>query len=149
VIRVASPEDAPELVGGRHLELIVTTVFWPLVGAPAQELRGMPEPRPLHVVVRDLADALGPEAAPSSDPCRDSTGCWRRAAVAPAAERFIQTALREWAYVRPYYTSAERAAILPGWLEHYNCARAHGSLDAQRIVHLVPGLDVSDSAQSS
>jgi transposase InsO family protein len=38
------------------------------------------------------------------------------------AERFIQTALREWAYVRPYYSSAERAAILPGWLEHYNCA---------------------------
>ena len=47
------------------------------------------------------------------------------------AERFIQTALREWAYVRPFYTSAARAAILPGWLEHYNCARPHGSLDGQ------------------
>ena len=47
------------------------------------------------------------------------------------AERFIQTALREWAYVRPYYTSAERATSLPGWLEHYNCARPHGSLNAQ------------------
>ena len=55
------------------------------------------------------------------------------------AERFIQTALREWAYVRPYYTSAERAAILPGWLEHYNCARPHGSLDAQPPLSRFPG----------
>lgn len=47
------------------------------------------------------------------------------------AERFIQTALREWAYRRPYYTSADRARLLPGWLEHYNCARPHGSLAAQ------------------
>jgi transposase InsO family protein len=30
------------------------------------------------------------------------------------AERFIQTALREWAYRRPYYTSADRARVLPG-----------------------------------
>ena len=44
------------------------------------------------------------------------------------AERFIQTALREWAYARPYYTSADRAALLPGWLEHYNCARPHAGL---------------------
>jgi transposase InsO family protein len=44
------------------------------------------------------------------------------------AERFIQTALREWAYARPYYSSADRALILPGWLEHYNCARPHAGL---------------------
>jgi transposase InsO family protein len=44
------------------------------------------------------------------------------------AERFIQSALREWAYARPYYTSAERARLLPGWLEHYNCARPHAGL---------------------
>jgi transposase InsO family protein len=47
------------------------------------------------------------------------------------AERFIQTALREWAYVRPYYSSAERAQRLLGWIEHYNCARPHGSLEAK------------------
>jgi len=47
------------------------------------------------------------------------------------AERFIQTALREWAYRRPYYTSAERAHCLSGWIDHYNCARPHGSLAAQ------------------
>jgi len=47
------------------------------------------------------------------------------------AERFIQTALREWAYLRPYYTSADRAHHLTGWIDHYNCARPHGSLAAQ------------------
>jgi transposase InsO family protein len=44
------------------------------------------------------------------------------------AERFIQTALREWAYARPYYSSANRQALLPGWLEHYNYARPHSGL---------------------
>jgi|RhiMetdeSRZDD1v2_1073273.scaffolds.fasta_scaffold1360797_1 hypothetical protein len=38
-----------------------------------------------------------------------------------------------------YYTSAERAAILPGWLAHYNCARAHGSLDVQPPLSRFPG----------
>ena len=55
------------------------------------------------------------------------------------AERFIQTALREWAYRRPYYTSADRARLLPGWLEHYNCARPHGSLAAQPPMSRLPG----------
>ncbi len=44
------------------------------------------------------------------------------------AERFIQTLLREWAYVRPYPTSGKRRAGLPGWLHHYNARRPHGSL---------------------
>jgi transposase InsO family protein len=44
------------------------------------------------------------------------------------AERFIQTLLREWAYVRPYESSAVRAAALPRWLGYYNRARPHGGL---------------------
>jgi transposase InsO family protein len=44
------------------------------------------------------------------------------------AERFIQTLIREWAYIRPYLTSAERARVLPRWLVHYNRRRPHGSL---------------------
>jgi transposase InsO family protein len=44
------------------------------------------------------------------------------------AERFIQTALREWAYRRPYYTSFDRGRMLPGWLEHYNAARPHSGI---------------------
>jgi len=46
------------------------------------------------------------------------------------AERFIQTALREWAYARAYEHSAQRAAHLPHWLHRYNWHRPHGSLDA-------------------
>lgn len=44
------------------------------------------------------------------------------------AERFIQTALREWAYARSYRSSDERASHLPDWLHRYNWHRPHGSL---------------------
>lgn len=44
------------------------------------------------------------------------------------AERFIQTALREWAYGRSYRSSAERQAHLPRWLHAYNWHRPHTSL---------------------
>jgi transposase InsO family protein len=44
------------------------------------------------------------------------------------AERFIQTALREWAYARAYRRSSERSAYLPRWLHHYNWHRPHTSL---------------------
>ena len=44
------------------------------------------------------------------------------------AERFIQTSLREWAYVRAYANSLDRAHALPGWLAHYNYRRPHSAL---------------------
>jgi transposase InsO family protein len=44
------------------------------------------------------------------------------------AERFIQTALREWAYAKAYPTSEHRGAELPVWLHRYNWHRPHGSL---------------------
>jgi transposase InsO family protein len=47
------------------------------------------------------------------------------------AERFIQTLLREWAYVRPYRTSHERTTVLPRWLHYYNWHRRHSSLGAR------------------
>ena len=47
------------------------------------------------------------------------------------AERFIQTALREWAYAQAYPTSHHRAAELPYWLHRYNWHRPHGSLNAK------------------
>jgi transposase InsO family protein len=43
------------------------------------------------------------------------------------AERFIQTLLREWAYRRPYLTSAQRRDALPAWLYYYNWHRGHGA----------------------
>ena len=47
------------------------------------------------------------------------------------AERFIQTALREWAYAQAYPSSDRRADELPIWLHRYNWHRPHGSLDAK------------------
>ena len=47
------------------------------------------------------------------------------------AERFIQTALREWAYAQAYPSSDRRAAELPVWLHRYNWHRPHGSLKSK------------------
>lgn len=47
------------------------------------------------------------------------------------AERFIQTALREWAYARRYANSAIRLEHLPSWLHHYNWHRSHTSLNGK------------------
>lgn len=47
------------------------------------------------------------------------------------AERFIQTLLREWAYRRPYATSAARSRALRPWLHYYNWHRRHSSLDGE------------------
>jgi transposase InsO family protein len=44
------------------------------------------------------------------------------------AERFIRTMTSEWAYCQPWHAASERTAALPGWLEHYNTARAHTAL---------------------
>src|SRR5829696_1587517 len=44
------------------------------------------------------------------------------------AERFIQTLLNEWAYVRLYGSSEERERQLGPFLERYNYRRPHGSL---------------------
>jgi transposase InsO family protein len=45
------------------------------------------------------------------------------------AERFIQTALREWAYAKAYPTSHDRAEELPIWLHKYNWHRPHGGIE--------------------
>ena len=47
------------------------------------------------------------------------------------AERFIQTLMREWAYVRPYPSSARRTRALQPWLRVYNIVRPHAALGYQ------------------
>ena len=44
------------------------------------------------------------------------------------AERFIQTALREWAYATAFEHSQQRYSQLPTWLHRYNWHRPHASL---------------------
>ena len=47
------------------------------------------------------------------------------------AERFIQTALREWAYAQAYPSSDRRGQELPIWLHRYNWHRPHSSLKSK------------------
>ena len=47
------------------------------------------------------------------------------------AERFIQTALREWAYAKAYSHSNRRTAELTPWLHRYNWHRPHGGLKSK------------------
>jgi transposase InsO family protein len=47
------------------------------------------------------------------------------------AERFIQTALREWAYAAAYQSSEQRAQALKTWLHHYNWHRPHSALNSK------------------
>lgn len=60
------------------------------------------------------------------------------------AERFIQTALHEWAYARAYESSDQRGRHLPAWLHQYNWHRPHASLNYQppvsRLGHSVNNL---------
>jgi transposase InsO family protein len=44
------------------------------------------------------------------------------------AERFIRTALEEWAYARSYHNSQQRQEQLLPWLHEYNWHRPHASL---------------------
>ena len=57
------------------------------------------------------------------------------------AERFIQTSLREWAYVRPYASSAERTQAIGSWIDTYNLTRPHAGIGGltpwQRVNNLL------------
>lgn len=44
------------------------------------------------------------------------------------AERFIQSALREWAYSWTYQNSEQRRLALRSWQHHYNCHRPHSGI---------------------
>ena len=59
------------------------------------------------------------------------------------AERFIQTALREWAYVRSYANHRERTKAWLPWLHRYNWHRPHTSLNDKPPIHRL-GLSVNN-----
>jgi len=54
------------------------------------------------------------------------------------AERFIQTALREWAYGFDYSSSHQRELGLPRWLQQYNYQRPHASLNHAPPISRLP-----------
>ncbi len=59
------------------------------------------------------------------------------------AERFIQTALREWAYAKHWTDSEQRDAHLQPWIDYYNRERPHGSLNYK------PPISRSDAGTTS
>ncbi|WP_298458507.1 IS481 family transposase [uncultured Cellulomonas sp.] len=52
-------------------------------------------------------------------------------------ERLNRTLAAEWAYSRVFTSNAERAALLPTWLEHYNLNRPHLGIGGQRPIDRV------------
>ena len=54
------------------------------------------------------------------------------------AERFIQTALREWAYARSYDHSQQRAAALRPWRHSYNHHRPHLGIGGRTPISRLP-----------
>jgi transposase InsO family protein len=59
------------------------------------------------------------------------------------AERFIQTALREWAYSTHWPDSQQRNLALAPWTDYYNHVRPHGSL------HYQPPISRSETGTTS
>ncbi len=57
------------------------------------------------------------------------------------AERFVQTSLREWAYAKPYRSSALREAALQPFIHHYNWHRPHSALDHQPPMIRIPAVN--------
>ncbi len=55
------------------------------------------------------------------------------------AERFIQSALREWAYGHTYANSDQRRAALPLWNHFYNWHRPHHGIGCQTPSSRLPG----------
>lgn len=47
------------------------------------------------------------------------------------AERFIQTSLREWAYLQAFESSTARSQAMRPWLHRYNTERPHAALAGQ------------------
>lgn len=60
------------------------------------------------------------------------------------AERFVQTALREWAYAYTYRHSRERTQHLARWQHHYNHRRRHSALGYEPPISRIPLNNVSN-----
>jgi transposase InsO family protein len=56
-------------------------------------------------------------------------------------ERLVQTSLREWAYARPYRSSALREAALQPFIHHYNWHRPHSALAHQPPMIRIPAVN--------
>ena len=81
-----------------------------------------------------LAPGEPARASSAVTPARRNPPSRQSSESAPNAERFIQTALREWAYARAYQISKQRAQDLPLRTHRYNWHRPHSGIKAQTPV---------------
>lgn len=58
------------------------------------------------------------------------------------AERFIQSALREWAYAFAYHHSKHSTAMLDHWIHHYNWHRPHQGIGGRTPSSRLPSNNV-------
>jgi transposase InsO family protein len=117
-VEVLPNEQAPVTLG--FLERAVA--FYRRLGIRVREVMTDNGPAYLSQLFRLVCRRLG---------CRHLRTRPYRPRTNGKAERFIQTLLREWAYVRPYTHSWKRTLALRAWLHYYNHHRPHGSLDGQ------------------
>ena len=59
------------------------------------------------------------------------------------AERFVQTSLREWAYVTAYDHSDQRRDAHAPFLQHYNTHRPHFGLNGKTPIPRIPSNNLS------
>jgi hypothetical protein len=103
---------------------------------PASSARAVDWFAQLGIRIRRVMTDTGPASMPtgSATPASNSKSAMcalesTRRAQPARGERFIQTAIREWAYGRLYLNSTERTACLPSWIHRYNWHRPHTALN--------------------
>jgi transposase InsO family protein len=121
--RVAHVEVLPDQTGPTTAGFLRRTVLW-FARRGVRVERVLTDNGSAYVsnVFRAVATRLG-LALKRTRPYRPQTN--------GKAERFIQTLLREWAYVTSYSHSSRRTQALRPWLRGYNTIRPHGALGYQ------------------
>ena len=156
--RAVAPHHGRSNAGYEHLEVFVDDASRLAVVVPVADERGVSAARALETAAAEFATA----GIRIERVLTDNGASYRSrdfgAAVAALgarhkrtrpfrpqtngkAERFIQTLLHEWAYVRPYRSNAARLAALPRWVAFYNQGRPHtalGGLVPRQAVNNVP-----------
>jgi transposase-like protein len=114
------------LTYARRLEMVRQMTFEGLSFAGAAAVHGVTPPTARKWLGRFLAGGESALEDASSRPTRSPRSIDPGKAL--LIERFIQSALREWAYGWTYQNSAHRSTALASWQHHYNWHRPHSGI---------------------